>query len=57
MDKNAYDPTRVSAQAMSRLAPADREDIVFSQQAFIPLSGEQLKKLIAASKEATNVRS
>ena len=57
MDKNAYDPTRVSAQAMSRLAPADREDIMFSQQAFVPLSGEQLQKLIAASKEASNVRS
>ena len=50
-------PQLVTAKAMAKLRPIDREHVVFCQQAYIPLSGTLVKKLRQVTGErATDVR-
>ena len=42
-----YNPQAVSPKAMQKLSSADREEIIFRQQAYVPLDG----RLVVAIKD------
>jgi len=41
----SLNPQLVTANAMAKLKPMDREHVVFCQRAYIPLSGALVKKI------------
>ncbi len=51
-------PQLVTAKAMAKLTPGEREHIVFCQQAYIPLSGAAIKRLhqVTGERKVTNGR-
>lgn len=42
---DTLNPQLVTAKAMTKLKPIDREHVVYCQQGYIPLSGALVKKL------------
>lgn len=50
-DHISLNPQLVTAKAMAKLKPIDREHVVFCQQAYIPLSGALIKRLRAMGGE------